>query len=227
MPTAGKIAEAMLAPGRSGRSSGWSFPQTSAGIDPYPQAPPFASRVVIATRTVTIMRPLSLHALRTHGLIIACLLSVLMLACSPATSHADRESRWQWPTGTPVPVVSSFAPPAQDWLPGRRGVTLAYPEGSPVYACAPGTVSFAGSIAGRGVVSIRHTDGARTLWSTYLPINPSVSVGDQVDKGGVIGVVEDGSSTLHWGAKTGPKTYVNPLRLTLDRPHLLPWEGSR
>lgn len=27
--------------------------------------------------------------------------------------------------------------------------------------------------------------------------------------------------------KTGPKTYVNPLRLTLDRPHLLPWEGSR
>ena len=110
-------------------------------------------------------------------------------------------------------VVEGFTPPAHDWLPGRRGVTLQYPAPSPVYACASGTVTVAGPIAGRGVISIRHEVGGRVVWSTYLPVTPSVAVGDHVQKGDMIGVVEGDSPTLHWGAKTGRRTYIDPIRM--------------
>ena len=148
--------------------------------------------------------------------VAACLFCCAMvLMTAPARADAP-ESRWQWPTLSPVPVASSFAPPDRDWLPGRRGVTLTYPGGSPVYACASGTVTFAGQVGGRGVVSIRHEVRGRAVWSTYLPVTASVSVGESVAKGQQIGVVEEGSDILHWGAKTGPKTYINPIRLMSD-----------
>ena len=91
---------------------------------------------------------------------LSCCLVLVM--CAPAGSAQHRE-RWQWPTLSPVPVASSFAPPVHDWLPGRRGVTLTYPGGSPVYACASGTVTFAGQVGGRGVVSIQHETRGHTI----------------------------------------------------------------
>lgn len=161
---------------------------------------------------------------------LSCAVTVCLFCCAmvlmTAPARADApESRWQWPTLSPVPVASSFAPPDRDWLPGRRGVALTYPGGSPVYACASGTVTFAGQVGGRGVVSIRHEVRGRAVWSTYLPVTASVSVGESVAKGQQVGVVEEGSDILHWGAKTGPKTYINPIRLTVGRPRLLPWDG--
>lgn len=159
------------------------------------------------------------------ALILLAVLTLLVpdAACVSAT---PRDERWQWPTGTPVPVVAGFAPPAHDWLPGRRGITLQYPAGSPVYACAAGTVTVAGPVAGRGVVSIRHSVGGRDIWSTYLPITPTVAVGEHVEKGDIIGTVEGDSQTLHWGAKTGRRTYINPIRMTLGHPRLLPWDDA-
>ena len=53
---------------------------------------------------------------------------------------------------------------------------------------------------------------------------PSVSVGDTVTMGAQIGAVEEGSQTLHWGAKTGRRTYIDPIRMTMGRPRLLPWD---
>lgn len=159
------------------------------------------------------------------SLIAAFVGALLIIATPPGVATPHRE-RWQWPTGQPVPVVEGFAPPTHDWLPGRRGVTLQYPAPSPVYACASGTVTVAGPIAGRGVISIRHDVGGGVVWSTYLPVTPSVAVGDRVEKGDVIGVVEGDSPTLHWGAKTGRRTYIDPIRMTLGHPRLLPWDGA-
>ena len=49
-----------------------------------------------------------------------------------------------------------------------------------------------------------------------------MSAGEAVGRGQVIGTLvaghrSDGVDALHWGARTGPKTYINPLRL-LDPP---------
>ena len=159
------------------------------------------------------------------ALIVTFVGTLLIIATPPGVAAPHRE-RWQWPTGGPVTVVEGFSPPAHDWLPGRRGVTLQYPAPSPVYACASGTVTVAGPIAGRGVISIRHDVGGRVVWSTYLPVTPSVAVGDHVEKGDVVGVVEGASPTLHWGAKTGRRTYIDPIRMTMGRPRLLPGDEA-
>ena len=158
--------------------------------------------------------------------LIAAFLGTLLIIATPPGAAAPHRERWQWPTGGPVAVVEGFAPPAHDWLPGRRGVTLQYPAPSPVYACASGTVTVAGPVAGRGVISIRHEVGGRVVWSTYLPVTPSVAVGDHVQKGSIIGLVEGDSPTLHWGAKTGRRTYIDPIRMTLGRPRLLHWDDA-
>ena len=158
--------------------------------------------------------------------LIFTIVVALFAADALPASATPHDERWQWPTGEPVPIVEGFAPPAHDWLSGRRGVTLEYPVGLPVYACAPGTVTVAGPVAGRGVISIRHSVRGRDIWSTYLPVTPAVAVGDHVEKGDVIGVVEADSQTLHWGAKTGRRTYIDPIRLTIGRPRLLPWDEA-
>ena len=99
-------------------------------------------------------------------------------------------------------------------------------QAPPVYACSAGTVTVAGPVAGRSVVSILHSVGGRDIWSTYLPITPTVVVGEHVEKGDMIGVIEGDSQTLHWGAKTGRRTYINPIRMTLGHPRLLPWDDA-
>lgn len=89
--------------------------------------------------------------------------------------------------------------------------------GTPVRAAGSGQVVFAGVIAGTPTLSIEHSDGLRT---TYQPIAPVVHKGQYVKEGSVIGTVATAAPShdgLHWGVKTGPKTYIDPLSL-LDRP---------
>ena len=78
--------------------------------------------------------------------------------------------------------------PDHDYGPGHRGVDLAARTGEPVLAAAAGTVAFAGSVAGRGVVSIDH--GA--VRTTYEPVAAQVSAGQRVAAGQPIGRVAGG-----------------------------------
>ena len=154
-------------------------------------------------------------------------LPAAVVARAPAPAPRPR---YGWPTGAPAEVVQGFDPPAVVWGSGHRGVDLSLAAGSPVLAAGAGTVAFAGAVAGRLVVSIDHADGIRT---TYEPVEPSVAAGDAVARGQVIGTLvaghrSDGVDALHWGARTGPKSYVNPLRLL--RPaviRLKPLEAGR
>ena len=140
-------------------------------------------------------------------------------SAAPAADRRAPRSAYTWPTGRPAAVLEGFDPPAVVWGSGHRGLDLALAAGSPVLAAGDGTVVFAGMVAGRPVVSIDHADGIRT---TYEPVEAVVSAGEAVGRGQVIGTLvaghrSDGVDALHWGARTGPKTYVNPLRL-LDPP---------
>ncbi|WP_225099265.1 M23 family metallopeptidase [Streptomyces sp. CoH27] len=124
-----------------------------------------------------------------------------------------------WPVGVRPPVLRGWEPPPTPYGPGHRGADLSAPAGSPVRAVAPGRVSFAGRVAGRGVVSVelRGTD----LRTTYEPVSPSVRKGDEVGAGDVVGAVEPTGShctvtCVHWGLLRG-ETYLDPLLL------LPPW----
>ncbi|WAX57575.1 M23 family metallopeptidase [Jatrophihabitans cynanchi] len=134
------------------------------------------------------------------------------------------------PPVAPLQVVRGFVPPSTQWGPGHRGVDLATSPGEPVRAAGAGTVSFAGRVAGRGVVVIAHAGGVRT---EYEPVTPLVRAGATVLRGAAIGRVHGTHGgcapgrCLHWGARRGD-AYFDPLGLLrpLGPVRLLPWADS-
>lgn len=140
------------------------------------------------------------------------------------------EPRFAWPLSPPPVVTRPFDPPATEYGPGHRGADLSGTPGQRIRAAGVGVVVFAGQVAGRGVVSVDHDGGLRT---TYEPLRPSVSAGDQVFQGQVIGALLAGHAgcpapaCLHWGVRRGSE-YLDPLGLVRveTRLRLKPWEGS-
>jgi murein DD-endopeptidase MepM/ murein hydrolase activator NlpD len=99
--------------------------------------------------------------------------------------------------------------------------------GQTVRSAAAGRVTFAGRLAGRGVVVVSH-GSTRT---TYEPVLAVARVGTLVAAGDALGTLETfGShcapaSCLHWGLIEG-ETYLDPLSLVGAGPvRLLPLLG--
>ncbi|MGH3414650.1 MAG: murein hydrolase activator EnvC family protein [Marmoricola sp.] len=141
----------------------------------------------------------------------------------PAPGH-----RGVWPLLPRPTVVRGFDPPDSAWGTGHRGVDLLGHPGQVVRTALGGTVTYAGPLAGRGVVVVDH-GGLRT---TYEPVGASVAVGDHVRTGQPIGTLQLAMShcfpraCLHWGLLRG-ETYLDPLTLVGAGPvRLLPMTGS-
>ena len=142
---------------------------------------------------------------------------------------SDPRAGFGWPlAGTPV-VERRFDPPESDYGAGHRGVDLAADVGEEVLAAGAGTVTYAGLLAGRGVVAVTHAGGLRT---TYEPVDASVLLGDVVETGDVLGTVATGHAScrtgtcLHWGLRRGD-AYLDPLVLVLGGPVRLLPVGTR
>jgi len=152
-------------------------------------------------------------------------LLVLLLLLFGGSALAEPRPGYGWPLrGTPA-VERAFDPPRSAWGAGHRGVDLRAAAGQRVLAAGAGRVSYAGLLAGRGVITVQHAGGLRT---TYEPVTPSVRVGVWVSLGAVLGQVADGhescrrASCLHWGLRRG-KAYLDPLALVRGGPvRLLP-----
>lgn len=152
---------------------------------------------------------------------MALALGAALVSAVPAAADDDR---LDWPLRPPPAVTRWFDAPVQDWHPGHRGVDLAGTAGQPVYAAGAATVVFAGSLAGRPVVSLAHPGGLRT---SYEPVRAVVRAGQSVTAGTVIGALLAGhpgcraAACLHWGAMWGPASgahYVDPLGLLKSTP---------
>jgi murein DD-endopeptidase MepM/ murein hydrolase activator NlpD len=149
----------------------------------------------------------------------ACL-GLLASPAAPAVAVSRLPTPADWPLrGSPV-VQRMFDPPTSAWAPGHRGVDLAAKQGEPILAAASGTVAFAGSVAGKPVISIDHG----SVRTTYEPVVSTLHVGDHVAMGQVIGVLGTGGphdhhdchGCLHWGLREG-KNYLDPLLLLGSR----------
>lgn len=131
---------------------------------------------------------------------------------------AGRRPARSWPLAGRPTVVRGWEPPAGPYAPGHRGVDLAAPPGTPVRAVATGRVTFAGPVAGHGVLVVELArSGEPPLRTTYGPVRSQVRVGDEVVAGAPVAAVEAGPShcaagCLHWGVRRGD-TYVDPLSL--------------
>lgn len=157
---------------------------------------------------MTFRSPHRLGASALLGLLQALL--SLMTACGPA--DAGGSEGWYWPLEPRPEVVQEFHRPDDPWAVGHRGVDLAGRTGQPVLAIGDGTIVFAGTLAGRGVVVVSHG----SLRSTYEPVTAAADVGDKVAAGDVIGLLQSVQShclpaaCLHLGVRRGP-TYLDPL----------------
>ena len=144
----------------------------------------------------------------------------------PAAAAAEPQQPWTWPLdgAGPAAVVRVFDPPETRYSAGHRGVDLAGAPGTAVRAAGDGRVSFAGLLAGRGVLVVVHGE----LRTTYEPVVAAVGVGARVVAGQVVGTLSPGHAgcpapaCLHWGLKRGDD-YLDPLRLLSPGPvRLLP-----
>jgi murein DD-endopeptidase MepM/ murein hydrolase activator NlpD len=129
------------------------------------------------------------------------------------------------PLDGPLSVTRRFEPPPDRYAAGHRGVDLAGVPGQQVRSAGLGVVVFAGSVAGRPVVSVEHPGGLRT---TYEPVDPSITAGVVVAAGTPIGTLRAGHpgcpapACLHWGLRSGD-AYLDPLSLLhRGRVRLLP-----
>jgi murein DD-endopeptidase MepM/ murein hydrolase activator NlpD len=160
------------------------------------------------------LRPTRRRLTLLPAAVFACLVPVV---AGSTTAGAQPLVGWAAPLDPPFVVVREFDPPPMRWLAGHRGVDLATSPGATVRATGPGVVSYAGLVAGRGVVVVRHTGADSLLRTTVEPVSASVATGQQVAAGDPIGVVADTPGhcaptvCLHWGLLRGD-TYLDPWR---------------
>ena len=155
------------------------------------------------------------------------LVLVVLLLGVPAGPAAADSGPWRWPLDGPRAVSRPFAPPASAYGAGHRGADVVGSPGAAVRASAAGRITYAGLLAGRGVVVVSH--GA--LRTTYEPVTATVRVGQVVALGAVVGRLEPGhlgcraAACLHWGLRRGEQ-YLDPVRLVQRGPiRLLPLDG--
>ncbi len=114
---------------------------------------------------------------------------------------------------TPVSVSRLASLPANDWLPGHRGIDLSTAIGHTVTSPAAGVVTYVGFVVDRPVVSVRHRGG---LVSSLEPVDATIQVGQTVEAGDPLGTVADApghcspTACVHWGLRFAGE-YVNPL----------------
>ena len=101
-------------------------------------------------------------------------------------------------------IIDPFRPPDQPWLPGNRGLEFETESGSIAVASADGVVVFAGSVAGRYHVTIRHSSRLRTTLAFVAEI--LVAEGQWVGAGDPVAVVAD---SVHFTARVDG-FYVDP-----------------
>lgn len=164
---------------------------------------------------------------------LVALLSVWALTATPVASVAGwAPSEPYLAPVQPMRAVTLAQLPTQRWLAGHRGVDLDATVGQTVFASAAGTVTFAGVVVDRPVLTVRHNDGAL---SSVEPVEAWVAVGDRVERGDAIGEVHDAKGhcapevCVHWGIRVNGE-YIDPLNVLAGygRVVLLPRsEGAR
>ena len=150
-----------------------------------------------------------------------------LIALGRPIGHTAAQSNWDLPLRgvPPTSIVSEFSTPRSRFGSGHRGVDFPATQGRRVRAVGSGTVTFAGYIAGKPVISIELANSVTALGSrvrsTYEPVNSLISAGSYVSTGEVIGHIDFSGRTsghcqdscLHFGLKVvGEATarYLSP-----------------
>ena len=110
-----------------------------------------------------------------------------------------------------APVVDPFLLPQGHYGPGNRGLEYATTPGLAVRSIGAGLVTFAGAVAGRLAVSVRHPDGRVSSLTGLAEVH--VAAGDLVARGTTVGTAAE---RTHLGVREDSR-YVDPAPLLCAR----------
>lgn len=105
------------------------------------------------------------------ALIICCMMvrpSQASTANTTSYSSGECSALMRWPVSD-ASIMKRYQAPEKQWLSGHRGIDLNVEEGEELLAPADGMIAFAGSVAGKSVVTIRHGTLHGELTSTFEP----------------------------------------------------------
>lgn len=120
---------------------------------------------------------LVIEVVRSSLLVSALLVSPVVCARAPYRPPVE------------APVVAGFSMPYGPYGPGNRGLEYRTAVDQPVRAVGPGTVLFAGPVAGELAVSVAHVDGLVSSYSYLRTV--AVRRGATVVAGQVLGATTD------------------------------------
>lgn len=179
------------------------------------------------------------HPTLARRLPVAVACALLSLGAAPAAASDDAdppsttaaevpeslEGSLAWPVPQ-APVLRAFAAPSTRWGAGHRGIDVAAAPGETVVAATSGTVTFAGTVVDRPLVTVRMDDVPWEVLVTVEPVAPLVAAGDVVELGEPIGTLVGGhrpcGACIHLGVRIDD-AYANPMVLLgAERAVLLP-----
>lgn len=151
-----------------------------------------------------------LIAIATLCVLITTVANAPLLSMASNTDDASCKARMVLPIAGGR-IIHTFDAPEKPWLTGHRGIDIQTHVGDSIRAPANGTISFAGNVGGKDVVSIRHEE----VTLTFEPAKTLMHVGTQVMQGQDFAIVHGISdhcehSCLHWGIKRSQREYVDP-----------------
>ncbi len=133
-------------------------------------------------------------------------------------------------------LIRDFAPPSSPYGSGHRGIDIAAEPGESVISWSDGTIAYAGTIAGKPVVTVRTSSdagmGTATMRYTYEPAIAGLAMGTAVHAGQAIATVAargghcGGNGCLHVGLRTSAG-YLDPRLGSGVAAHavLRPWDA--
>lgn len=125
--------------------------------------------------------------------------------------------KYAWPLENDVQVLKQFQLFEYPWRGGHTGIDVRAMNGSKVLSPANGKVWFAGSVAGREVLTLEIDN----FLLSFDSVTPLVITGQSVQKGQVVANVTNqhcASNCLHIGLRVSGN-YLNPLLLFRQLPY--------
>lgn len=129
---------------------------------------------------------------------------------------------WRFPVDQPFQILRLFDLPNGQYRPGHRGVDIATREYGSIRAPTNATVSFAGVVVDRPVLSLAINEN---MTISFEPVSTHLTEGDAVKTGQMIGELDHTrhcrSPCVHVGIRVNGE-YQNPVRFFVTQPTLLP-----
>lgn len=138
----------------------------------------------------------------------SCTLAFVGVLCVNPTSASAERAGWQWPVSGERSIIRDYDAPSSAYAAGHRGIDLPVTVGTNVVAPVESVVSFAGVIAGRGILTLRTGD----IQISFEAVDAHVHEGDHVTAGEVIATSSTGThcECLHVGVRKAG-AYLSPM----------------